>query len=138
MTTAAARAFPNIALVKYWGKRDEELILPVAGSLSLTLDAFATTTRVTLTDDPHDAFRLGGSAVTGEPADRVTRFLDHVRSLAGASAHAVVDSTNEAPTGAGLASSAAGFAALALAASRAYGLKLDAPSLSRQIGRAHV
>ena len=131
MTTAAARAFPNIALVKYWGKRDEELILPVAGSLSLTLDAFATTTRVTLTDDDHDAFRLGGSAVTGEAADRVTRFLDHVRSLAGASARAVVDSTNEAPTGAGLASSAAGFAALALAASRAYGLELDAPSLSR-------
>lgn len=131
MTTAAARAFPNIALVKYWGKRDEDLILPVAGSLSLTLDAFATTTRVTLTDDDHDAFRLGGSAVTDEAADRVTRFLDHVRDLAGASAHAVVDSTNEAPTGAGLASSAAGFAALALAASRAYGLKLDAPSLSR-------
>ncbi|HJG79689.1 MAG TPA: diphosphomevalonate decarboxylase, partial [Brevibacterium senegalense] len=44
MTTAAARAFPNIALVKYWGKRHEDLILPVAGSLSLTLDAFATTT----------------------------------------------------------------------------------------------
>ena len=131
MTTAAARAFPNIALVKYWGKRHEDLILPVAGSLSLTLDAFATTTRVTLTDDDHDAFRLGGSAVTDEAADRVTRFLDHVRSLAGASARAVVDSTNEAPTGAGLASSAAGFAALALAASRAYGLKLDAPSLSR-------
>src|SRR5699024_7145698 len=128
---AAARAFPNIALVKYWGKRDEQLILPVAGSLSLTLDAFATTTRVTLTDDDHDAFRLGGSAVTHEAADRVTRFLDHVRSLAGASARAVVDSTNEAPTGAGLASSAAGFAALALAASRAYGLELDALSLSR-------
>ena len=131
MTTAAARAFPNIALVKYWGKRHEDLILPVAGSLSLTLDAFATTTRVTLTDDDHDAFRLGGDEVAGEAAHRVTRFLDHVRDLAGASAHAVVDSTNEAPTGAGLASSAAGFAALALAASRAYGLKLDAPSLSR-------
>ncbi|WP_019157934.1 diphosphomevalonate decarboxylase [Brevibacterium senegalense] len=131
MTTAAARAFPNIALVKYWGKRDEDLILPVAGSLSLTLDAFATTTTVTLTDEGQDSFRLGGDEVAGEAAHRVTRFLDHVRDLAGASAHAVVDSTNEAPTGAGLASSAAGFAALALAASRAYGLKLDAPSLSR-------
>jgi diphosphomevalonate decarboxylase len=131
MTTAAARAFPNIALVKYWGKRDEDLILPVAGSLSLTLDAFATTTSVTLTDEGQDSFRLGGDEVAGEAADRVTRFLDHVRDLAGASAHAVVDSTNEAPTGAGLASSAAGFAALALAASTAYGLELDAPALSR-------
>lgn len=132
MTTATARAFPNIALVKYWGKRDEELILPVAGSLSLTLDAFPTTTTVTLASESHeDSFSLGGRIATGETAARVTRFLDHVRTLAGSDARAHVVSTNEAPTGAGLASSAAGFAALATAASAAYGLDLDKPALSR-------
>ncbi|GAA4508651.1 diphosphomevalonate decarboxylase [Brevibacterium yomogidense] len=132
MTTATARAFPNIALVKYWGKRDEELILPVAGSLSLTLDAFPTTTTVTLTPDAQaDSFSLGGDVATGETALRVTRFLDHVRALAGADVPAQVVSTNEAPTGAGLASSAAGFAALATAASDAYGLGLEANALSR-------
>lgn len=131
MTTATARAFPNIALVKYWGKKDEELILPVAGSLSLTLDAFATTTTVSLTDEAEDEFLLGGEPAAGEARDRVTRFLDHVRDLAGASARARVDSINEAPTGAGLASSAAGFGALALAASRAYGLDLGSRALSR-------
>ena len=46
MRTTTARAYPNIALVKYWGKADEELILPAAGSLSLTLDHFETTTTV--------------------------------------------------------------------------------------------
>lgn len=132
MTTATARAFPNIALVKYWGKHDEELILPVAGSLSLTLDAFPTTTTVAL-DEALDAdvFTLNGTAQTGNAADRVTRFLDRVRELAGVDTYAVVTSTNEAPTGAGLASSASGFAALATAATHAYGLDLDRRDLSR-------
>ena len=133
MTTATARAFPNIALVKYWGKRDEDLILPVAGSLSLTLDAFPTTTTVTLAEagPDADAFSLNGTAATGEAAARVTRFLDRVRALAGSERRARVTSTNEAPTGAGLASSASGFAALATAAASAYGLELDRAALSR-------
>lgn len=144
MTTATARAHPNIALVKYWGKRDEELMLPAAGSLSLTLDAYATTTTVSL--DPsaaEDRFTLGGVAATAGQTEQVVRFLDLVRARAAStaradssvradsSAHAVVDSHNEAPTGAGLASSASGFAALAVAAAAAYDLDLDRADLSR-------
>lgn len=132
MRTATARAHPNIALVKYWGKADEELILPVAGSMSMTLDAFATTTTVTVDPEAEaDSFVLNGEAATGTALARTTRFLDHVRDLAGSSARAHVDSVNEAPTAAGLASSASGFAALALAASRAFGLSLDERALSR-------
>ena len=132
MTAATARAYPNIALVKYWGKRDEALMLPAAGSLSLTLDAFATTTTV----EPaahlrHDSFALNGAAQSGDSLGRVTRFLDLVRGLAGSDERAAVVSTNEAPTGAGLASSASGFAALAVAAASAYGLELDRAALSR-------
>ncbi len=125
-----ARAYPNIALIKYWGKRDEELMLPVAGSLSLTLDAFATTTTVT-TGAPSDTFELNGAPGDEVATGRVEAFLDLVRELAGSGERAAVVSHNEAPTGAGLASSASGFAALALAASRAYGLDLDGPALSR-------
>ncbi len=125
-----ARAYPNIALIKYWGKRDEELMLPVAGSLSLTLDAFATTTTVT-TGAPSDTFELNGAPGDGVATGRVRAFLDLVRELAGSGERAAVVSHNEAPTGAGLASSASGFAALALAASHAYGLDLDGPALSR-------
>ena len=132
--TATARAYPNIALIKYWGKQDEELVIPVAGSLSMTLDSYATTTEVTVAGGDSDSFLLNGAAldVTGDPAaKRVTEFLDIVRELAGSSAHARVVSTNEAPTAAGLASSASGFAALALAASKAYNLDLDPRALSR-------
>ena len=62
--------------------------------------------------------------------DRVTYFLNHVRRLAGRTDYALVNSKNHFPTGCGIASSAAGFAALALAASRAYGLDLSPTDLS--------
>lgn len=132
MTTATARAFPNLALVKYWGKRDEALMLPAAGSLSLTLDTFETRTSVTLSESlAADTFELNGNETDGDPRERVRAFLDLVRERAGTDVHAHVHSTNEAPTGAGLASSASGFAALATAASAAYGLPMDHRSLSR-------
>ena len=44
--TARATAHPNIALVKYWGKRNADLVLPATGSLSLTLDIYPTETVV--------------------------------------------------------------------------------------------
>ncbi|MFI1782833.1 diphosphomevalonate decarboxylase [Streptomyces rubiginosohelvolus] len=127
-----AVAHPNIALVKYWGKRDERLILPATDSLSLTLDAFPTTT--TVRPDPAlstDEVTLNGVAADGEAHRRVTTFLDLVRARAGSTERAVVTTLNSVPTGAGLASSASGFAALAVASAAAYGLRLDATSLSR-------
>lgn len=130
--TGAARAYPNMALVKYWGKRDEAMMLPAAGSISMTFDTFATTTRVAL--DPEageDTVELNGAPAEGDAAARVVRFLDLVRGLAGVDTRAHVRTVNEAPTAAGLASSASGFAALAVAASRAYGLDLDRAALSR-------
>lgn len=131
-TRATAVAHPNIALIKYWGKSDERLILPRTASLSMTLDIFPTTTTVSL--DPQaerDVVSLNAVPAAGEVRQRITAFLDLVRQAAGRSEHAVVDSANTVPTGAGLASSASGFAALALAAAAAYGLGLDATALSR-------
>ncbi|POM23586.1 homoserine kinase [Actinomadura rubteroloni] len=126
---ATAVAHPNIALVKYWGKRDETLALPVTGSLSVTLDVLPTTTRVTLIPGAtRDVVVLNGEPVG---AGRVGGFLDLVRALAGRGERALVESDNQVPTGAGLASSAAGFAALAAAATAAYGLDLGGRELSR-------
>ncbi|MEV0742871.1 diphosphomevalonate decarboxylase [Streptomyces sp. NPDC050549] len=129
---ATAVAHVNVALVKYWGKRDAELVLPCTGSLSMTLDAFWTTTTVRFCAEAgDDQVTLDGVVVSGEPRRRVTEFLDLVRSRTGRTGKAVVDSANTVPTGAGLASSSSGFAALALAASSASGLDLDATALSR-------
>lgn len=125
---ATARAHSNIGLIKYWGKRDAGLNIPAAGSISITLDALATETSVAFRDGlAEDEFRLNGVRF---PAGRVTRFLDLVRTAAGQERHAIVTSTNNFPTGAGLASSASGFAALAVAAASAAGLALDERELS--------
>jgi diphosphomevalonate decarboxylase len=130
--SAIAVAHPNIALIKYWGKRDEELVLPRTDSLSMTLDIFPTTTTVRLAPGAEqDTVNLNGVRAEGEALRRIVTFLDLVRDRAGTSQRAVVHTGNTVPTGAGLASSASGFAALATAAAAAYGLDLDATALSR-------
>lgn len=129
---ARAKAHTNIALIKYWGKRNEALILPTNNSLSLTLDGFFTTTAVEFHEEySKDLFYLDGNEITGEAYTRVTEFLDLVRQLSGKKLYAKVDSTNDVPTAAGFASSASGFAALAAAASKAIGLELTDQELSR-------
>ncbi|HEY0481437.1 MAG TPA: diphosphomevalonate decarboxylase [Kofleriaceae bacterium] len=131
MSTATARACANIALVKYWGKRPGALNLPAAGSLSLTLDALVTTTQVAF--DPalaSDELVLGGApAAPGELA-RASALLDLVRGAARIATRARVVSKNEFPTASGLASSASGFAALAVAGAAAAGVALSPRALS--------
>ncbi|HVK72048.1 MAG TPA: diphosphomevalonate decarboxylase [Kofleriaceae bacterium] len=127
-----ARACANIALVKYWGKRDADRNLPAAGSLSLTLDALTTVTTVRF--DPTlavDEMRLGGAPVSAAVLARTSTWLDRVRAMASIDFRAAIDTVNHFPTASGLASSASGFAALALAASRAAGVALDDAALSR-------
>ncbi len=128
---ATAIAHTNIALVKYWGKRDAALNLPARGSLSLTLDGLRTRTTVEFDDTlGADELHLGGVQQQGEALTRVAGFLDLVRARAGRREHARVVSDNSFPTGSGLASSASAFAALALAATRAAGVTLPDPELS--------
>ncbi|PJN29592.1 diphosphomevalonate decarboxylase [Kitasatospora sp. CB02891] len=130
--TATAVAQPNIALIKYWGKKDEHLFLPRTDSLSMTLDIFPTTTRVRLVPGAgQDTVVFNGEPATGEAERRITAFLRLVRERSGRTERAHVDTENTVPTKAGLASSASGFAALAVAAAAAYGLGLDARGLSR-------
>ncbi|MCG5053557.1 MAG: diphosphomevalonate decarboxylase [Myxococcales bacterium] len=128
-----AWAGTNIALVKYWGKRPGALNLPAAGSLSLTLAELGTTTSVRFlpATSGQDVVVLNGEPAKPVVAARTSRFLDLVRNRANLTAPAEVITRNTVPTAAGLASSASGFAALALAASRAAGLNLDPPALSR-------
>lgn len=129
---ATAKAHTNIALVKYWGKKDQELILPQTDSLSLTLDEFYTTTKVHFDDQlGQDTVIINGERLTDQAASKVHHFLDIVRQLSGQTAFARVESENHVPTAAGLASSASAFAALAGAASTAAGLKLNRRDLSR-------
>ncbi|TAL92662.1 MAG: diphosphomevalonate decarboxylase [Rhodanobacter sp.] len=127
---AIAQAQPNIALIKYWGKRDTKLNLPATGSLSITLAALWTRTRVEFDESlRHDELRLNGSQDPAARA-RTSACLDLLRRLAGTTTRARIDSCNNFPTAAGLASSASGFAALVVAADAELGLALDRRTLS--------
>lgn len=127
-----AKAHTNIALVKYWGKLDEDLIIPQNDSLSLTLDEFYTQTSVQFSANlNHDKVVFDGQTLDEQASQKIRTFLDLVRSQAHISERASVITHNHVPTAAGLASSASGFAALAGAAARAAGLNLNSRDLSR-------
>ncbi|HEY5936755.1 MAG TPA: diphosphomevalonate decarboxylase [Kofleriaceae bacterium] len=131
VATVTARACANIALVKYWGKRDARLNLPATGSIALSLAALVTETTVEFDAAlEQDVLELDGMTASGAQLERMTTFLDLVRSKAGVAIHAKVTSRNEFPTASGLASSASGFAALAVAATHAAGLELSPRELS--------
>ena len=127
---STARANVNVALVKYWGKRDPALNLPATGSISLTLDGLGTEAAVGFGGGQADRLVIDGVDAAGEEARRVVRFLDLVRAAARRHERGKVVMRSTVPRGIGLASSAAAFAALALAASRAAGLALDPSGLS--------
>lgn len=126
MTTRTAIAHPNIALVKYWGKRQLALNLPATGSLSLTLAPFRTRTTVTWGADADEAW-LQGERVDGRVAERIFRHLDRVDEWR---PRCTVVSESNFPVAAGLASSASAFAALTLAACAAAGQDRDPVDLS--------
>lgn len=124
---ATATAHPNIALVKYWGKRDERLILPHQSSLSVTLGPLSVTTTVEFVGgDGDDEVTINGKVAAGSERVRVVELLGLVRSQTKRRlGRAKMISQGDFPAAAGLASSAAAFAALSLAARTAAGFERD-------------
>ncbi len=131
MNKATATAHSNIALVKYWGKGDEKLRLPVNSSAAIALDNLTTTTTVEFSDDlKSDEVELIGEGFEAGEVEKVSKHLDRVREMAKINAKAKVVSQNSFPKAAGMASSASGFAALTVAAAGAAGLNLSEKDLS--------
>jgi diphosphomevalonate decarboxylase len=130
--SATAQASPNIAFIKYWGNRDSGLRLPVNGSISMNLDGLFTRTSVSFQPSlALDELIINDRQVGGKGLERVSGILDLVRQAAGIDVRAEVVSENNFPTGAGIASSASAFAALALAATQAAGLEWPEAAISR-------
>ncbi|EIM19857.1 Diphosphomevalonate decarboxylase [Wallemia mellicola CBS 633.66] len=118
----------NIAVIKYWGKRDVKLNLPTNSSLSVTLSQDEMCSKTTVSVDKSytkDTLVLNGEE--NEINGRLVNVLNVMRESTTESEikdlHVRIESTNNFPTAAGLASSASGFAALV------YGLgKIFVPS----------
>lgn len=131
MQEATAISCANIAFVKYWGRKNHALRLPLNSSISMNLDNATTTTTVEF--DPAlktDQVTIEGTETTPQAAARVSGHLDRVRGLAGIEARARVVSRNSFPMGAGIASSASAFAALTVAACAAANLNLNERELT--------
>lgn len=129
---ATAVAGSNIALIKYWGNSDAALRIPTNNSLSMTLDTAQTTTTVIFAPEfTADELILNGKPAAATAVARASTHLDHIRQRGGVAWRGHVVSHNSFPTGAGIASSASGFAALTVAACGALGLAADHAELSR-------
>lgn len=128
---AAAFAPINIALSKYWGKRDHERNLPLAPSVSASIAELGTLTIVA----PNAALEGNMMMINDQAADakalvRVGRVMRAIRARAGTDVRAGIRAVNTVPTAQGLASSASAFAALAKAATAAYDVEMDDRELS--------
>ncbi|ERM98896.1 hypothetical protein AMTRI_Chr11g153140 [Amborella trichopoda] len=141
MLMVTARAPTNIAVIKYWGKRDESLILPINDSISVTLDPDHLCTTTTVAVSPNfesDRMWLNGKEISLS-GGRYQSCLKEIRQQAGdvidenkgicikgedwQKLHVHIASYNNFPTAAGLASSAAGFACLVYALSKLMNVK---------------
>lgn len=131
---ASAIAQPNIALVKYWGKRDTMRNLPAVGSISITLSDLHTKMSVAFDSGlPADRLVVNG-ADNQAMLSRVSRCLD---SIAGPKRDfADIATESNFPIAAGLASSASAFAALVVAADMAGGQQNTQAQLASLAGRA--
>lgn len=127
---AEAFAPSNIALCKYWGKRDKVLNLPVNPSLSISLAELGSRTRLSQLDAITDQVRLNGKLLSADSAfaTKVVQFIDLFRQPA--ESRLLIETHNNIPTAAGLASSASGFAALTRAVDRLYDFNLSPQQLS--------
>lgn len=135
---ATAIAPANIAFIKYWGKKDEALRLPLNSSISMNLsNAYTTTTAEFSKAFPQDTINVASDTsfttfthVLKNSELRIIAHLDRMRKLKGTDMRARVVTKNSFPAGAGIASSASGFAALTVAAAAALDLSVSEKELS--------
>ncbi|PPQ90625.1 hypothetical protein CVT25_006608 [Psilocybe cyanescens] len=147
---ATASAPVNIAVIKYWGKRDTKLILPTNSSLSVTLDQDhlrSTTTARADASFEQDQLWLNGKVDEIKAGGRLATCIAEMKRLRKETVEAKdpnapklssykvhIASYNNFPTAAGLASSASGFAALVASLAQLYNLTVS-PSILSLIAR---
>lgn len=126
----SAYAPSNIALSKYWGKRDRARNLPLNSSFSISLAEWGSHTCVAPSEIGYDSVSLNGEnlALDSAFARKALKFADLFRGES--NAPLTITTRNTIPTAAGLASSASGFAALTQALCGAFGLGLNKSEMS--------
>ena len=125
MQSATVQTHANISLIKYWGKRDEQLFLPTKNSLCIALSELTTTTTIAYAPGTEDTVSFNWQAAPEISRTNIIAFMNFFRQRYGVQRHFALQTHNNFATAAGLASSSSGFAALAMALSSLC--KLDLP-----------
>jgi diphosphomevalonate decarboxylase len=123
-------AHSNIALIKFFGKSDNNLRIPTNNSLSMSLSAVTMTTVEFSDNYPEDGIQMIGETLSEIEKNRIIRHLDRIRKIANKNLSAKVVTQNSFPKSTGIASSASGFAALTVAGTKAIGLDMSEKELS--------
>jgi len=126
-----ARAFANIAIIKYWGKRPGGINCPATPSISLAVDCLETRTIIKRLKTKKDRFVLNGKPADKESAKRLGAYISLWRDYGLISGAFSIDTQNSFPTRSGLASSSSGYAALARGLAEFSGTKIKVADLSR-------
>lgn len=130
-----AGAYSNIALVKYWGKRDIASNIPAVPSISLSVDKLFTETELVPIKSDQDEFYFDEEKISDRRAERVFEYLDLWRTEKLIDGHFSIRTRNSFPSASGMASSASGFAALAIGLSKFSGTALNLQKISRMARR---
>lgn len=126
---ATAFAPANIALAKYWGKREENLNIPVTNSLSISLGTKGSKTTIAINDKPQDEIYLNAQLVDNT-STFAQNIIDYLSLFRVPGLYFKVMTNSNIPIAAGVASSASGFAALATALNNLYAWQLASQELS--------
>jgi diphosphomevalonate decarboxylase len=122
--SSTAIAHPNIALIKYWGKSNTAGNIPAMSSISITLDTMESKTRISFPSDLNeDTWILNGFRQSS--LARIKMPFDELKRMSNVRDSCLIESDNNFPTAAGLASSASGMASLVMALSHALELELS-------------
>jgi len=120
----------NIAFVKYWGRRDHNLILPLNSSVSMNMDSCTTTTSCQWGEYENDSIKVKfenkeSVELTGVPREKVVKIIERIRQRLGLKQNIKIVSENNFPEATGIASSASGFSALTKALYESAGENLS-------------
>ena len=130
MSEVTAIAHPNFALIKYWGKANPIQNIPAMSSISLTVDTLASTTKISQQPEMQEnIWELNGERQTD--LGQILPTLDYLSEVGEVKEPCLIQSDNNFPTAAGLASSASGMASIVVAYNRFFDLGLTNKQMTK-------
>ena len=129
MDTKSVRSYANIAIIKYWGKKDAENMIPATSSISLTLENMYTDTEISFVESETDVFYLNEALQDSKQTEKISKVVDLFRE--NKEQKVLIKSENNMPTEAGLSSSSSGLSALIKACNELFGKNMTRTELAQ-------